>query len=79
MGKRRTRALNVRLLGERADGSEVLRDFASVSEAREALAEIVGELADWVIFELDRPDYAGVGRVLDCIDDGWDPSDSPSD
>ena len=63
MGCYRVPEKNIRLLFEEASGREGFRDFASVSEAREALTE---EMVDWVIFELRDPNVPGVrGRTLD--------------
>jgi hypothetical protein len=66
---RRVRPLNVRLLWTAPDGSEHLRDFATVSEAREARAALVGpDCTDWVIFEIEHPHYPAAGRNLDAIE-----------
>jgi hypothetical protein len=65
MKSRRVRDRNIRLIWVEVDGSEHLRDFVCVSEARE---EVRTEWTDWVIFELGHPHYAGRGRVLDSID-----------
>lgn len=56
----------VRLLWQQADGSEHLQDFATVTEAREA---VTPEMVDWVVVERVRPGkYATAGRVLDASD-----------
>ncbi len=53
----------VRLLWTAPDGSEHLRDFSTVSEARECIPV---DSADWVIVERTVPGrYGVVGRVLD--------------
>lgn len=64
MPRRRVRDNNIRLLWQEADGFEGLKDFGSVTEARE---EARSEWIDWVIFEIEHPFYAAVGRVLDSI------------
>lgn len=66
MRSRRVRDLNIRLLSQTADGAESFNDFASVTEAREA---VDAAMVDWVIFEIDHPHYPAVGRVFDSIDE----------
>lgn len=57
--------VGIRLFGTMPDGSEILRDFNSVSEAREAIPT---DAVDWVIFELVAPAKRSLcGRVLDSI------------
>jgi len=56
----------VRLLWTNADGSEHLRDFNAISEARE---HVTADMSDWVIVQRTVTGrYGVVGRVLDCID-----------
>lgn len=55
----------IRLWGENSDSSELLRDFTSVSEAREAIPT---DAKDWVIFALPGDKRGEDLRVLDCID-----------
>jgi hypothetical protein len=55
----------VRLLWTDANGAEHLRDFASISEAREHVAD---DMSDWVIVERTISGvYGVVGRVLDLV------------
>ena len=64
----RAHVRGIRLLYTLENGSEHLRDFASVSEARDAVTE---EMTDWVVFELvEQGRYAVCGRVLDSSDEG---------
>ena len=64
MRQRRVRPLNVRLSWQESNGAEGFRDFCCVSDARECVDKV---WADWAIFEIDHPYYAGRGRVLDSI------------
>lgn len=55
--------VGVRLMWEEPDGSEHVRDFAALSEAREHVTQT---MTDWVIFERVEPGrYCVAGRVLD--------------
>lgn len=65
MANRSHLVTGIRLLGLNPNGSEFLRDFATVSEARE---NVPVAAIDWVIFELVKPGkYSQGGRVLDSI------------
>ena len=64
MKTRRVREKNIRLIYTTPEGCEHVRDFSSLSEAREVLPS---GTVDWVIFEIDHPYYAARGRVLDGV------------
>lgn len=59
--------MKIRLLYTETNGAEHCRDFATVTEAREAVS---AEWADWVIIEVSPGSrYGQCGRVLDSIDE----------
>lgn len=67
----------IRLSFQREDGSEYVKDFTSVSEAREVAesvmsVELPGEnVIDWVIFKKPAAGrYGRCGSVLDAMG-GW--------